>query len=636
MTLLLSSTSKGQAGPDTEVEFQALVLHAKEAQSRGDYQVAAANYQQILKLRPELAEVRANLGLMQHLLGEYGDAIQTFEAALRQKPDLIVPNLFLGLDLLRLEQPKHAIPYLQHAQRLNPRDEQATLGLAQAYVAVRQFAAAYDWYSGTVEINPGSGEAWYGVGLTCMHLQESATEQLAQLGLDSIYSRLLYAESMEQQERWNDAVALYRRLLESHPDYPGLHAALGFAYVRQGDLSAAREQFKKELGGDSVCLLARLGLARLCIEEGDVSGALKELDGVWNVDSGFLESNAPYLWNGLNANKIEDLQARLKSVPGDVSGSPVANYLVSAIERWREQPVDTFPRYQPFATASRSSDSSQSITAKPSALYSQGRFTQCTQNLRQNLNKLAPSDSMMLAECSYYSGDYQTTFLASARLVDADSKSRPGLFWRARAGQKLAVYALLRAGSVDPGSYRVHLLLADAHAAQQHPKEAEMEYRKALELKPGDPAAHFGLGKMYCDDLKFEKAVPELEKVLQANPADPEASYLMAEVLVYRHQYSDALPYLKAALQGTPSTIPRVHALFSKVYAAEDRTTDALTELEQALWADRAGNYHYQLYVLYRKLGHEEAAAAALKESERLRRSRQSKEGTLFELQTNQ
>src|SRR6516165_6782306 len=60
-----------------------------------------------------------------------------------------------------------------------------------------------------------------------------------------------------------------------------------------------------------------------------------------------------------------------------------------------------------------------------------------------------------------------------------------------------------------------NLLLADAHEAQQHPKEAEMEYRKALELKPGDPAAHFGLGKMYCDDLKFEKAVPELEKVLQ-------------------------------------------------------------------------------------------------------------------------
>ncbi len=631
LAVLLSSASQGQVGPGTEYQLPTLVSQAKEAQDRGDYRSAAASYQQVLKLRPDLAEVRANLGLMQHLLGEYSEAVQTFEVALRQKPELFVPNLFLGLDLLRLEQPKRAIPYLQHAHRLNPQDDKATLGLAQAHAALRQFNAAFDWYSDTVEINPRNGEAWYGVGLTCMHLQESATAQLGQLGLDSIYPNLLYAESIVQQERWNDAVALYRRLVESHPEQPCLHAALGFVYVRQGDPAAAREQFKKELGGDSVCLLAQLGLARLSIEEGNISAALKELEEVWNVDSGFLESNAPYLWNGLGVNKIEDLETQLKTVTGGVSKSVVANCLVSAIERWREQPVDTFPRSELFATTNGTLRPADSVTTKPSILYSRGHYTQCTQSLRQNFAKLTPSELTILAQCSYYSGDYQTTFLASERLVDADSNSRPGLFWRARGGQKLAVYALLRAGSVDPGSYRVHLLLADAHREQGNLKEAEMEYRKALELKHDDPAAHFGLGKMYCDDFEFDKAVPELEKVLQTNPTDPEASYLMGEVLVYRHQYSDALPYLKAALQGTPSTLPRVHALFSKVYAAEDRTAEALTELKQALPADRDGDYHYQLYVLYRKLGDKEAAAAALEESERLRRRRQSKEGSLFE-----
>jgi len=632
LAVLFSSTGRGQVGPGTEDQFQTLVRQAKEAQDRGDYRSAAAGYQQVLKLRPDLAEVRANLGLMQHLLGEYGEAVQTLEATLRQKPELFVPNLFLGLDLLRLKQPKRAIPYLQHAHRLNSQDEEATLGLAQAYAALRQFSAAYDSYSDTVEINPRNGEAWYGVGLTCMHLQESATEQLGQLGLDSVYPRLLYAESIVQQERWNDAVALYRRLVESHPEHPCVHAALGFVYVRQGDSAAAREQFKKELGGDPVCLLAQLGLARLSIEEGDIPAALKALDELWNVDSGFLESNAPYLWNGLGVNKIEDLESQFKAVPRGVSRSAaVANYLVSAIERWRQQPVDTFARSELFATTSGNLAPADSLTTKPPILYSQGHYTQCTQALRQNFAKLTPSELTILAQCSYYSGDYQTTFLASQRLVDADLNSRPGLFWRARAGQKLAVYALLRAGSVDPGSYRVHLLLADAHREQQDLKEAEMEYRKALELKPDDPAGHFGLGKMYCDNFQFDQAVPELKKVLETNPTDPEASYLMAEVLVYRHQYSDALPYLKAALQGTPSTVPRVHALFSKVYAAEDRITEALSELKRALPADRDGDYHYQLYLLYRKLGNKEAAAAALEESERLRRGRQSKEGTLFE-----
>jgi tetratricopeptide (TPR) repeat protein len=81
-----------------------IYAQAQEAQQRGNYRAAAEKYSAILKLRPDALEVRVNLSLMHHLLAEYPEAIRNFETVLRDKPALFVPNLFLGLDLLQLQQ----------------------------------------------------------------------------------------------------------------------------------------------------------------------------------------------------------------------------------------------------------------------------------------------------------------------------------------------------------------------------------------------------------------------------------------------------------------------------------------------------------------------------------------------------
>src|SRR5437667_8985488 len=183
--LLLAPIEAAQPGANIDAKLRALGREAQEAQTRGDYQSAAASYGQMLKLKPDLAEARANLGLMQHLMGRYGEAVETFEAALHARPELFAPNLFLGLDLLRLQQARRALPYLERAQRSNPRDEQATLGLAQVWVALGDFRKANGWYRRLAAMNLKNGEAWYGVGITYLRLQQSAIERLGKLDLDS-------------------------------------------------------------------------------------------------------------------------------------------------------------------------------------------------------------------------------------------------------------------------------------------------------------------------------------------------------------------------------------------------------------------------------------------------------------------
>src|SRR5260370_18506777 len=84
LTIASIVASAGQVAINVKAKLENLSLQAREAQQRGDYRSAARSYREILNLRSDLAEVRANLGLMQHLLAEYHEAIRTFENPIPQ------------------------------------------------------------------------------------------------------------------------------------------------------------------------------------------------------------------------------------------------------------------------------------------------------------------------------------------------------------------------------------------------------------------------------------------------------------------------------------------------------------------------------------------------------------------------
>jgi tetratricopeptide (TPR) repeat protein len=238
------------------------------------------------------------------------------------------------------------------------------------------------------------------------------------------------------------------------------------------------------------------------------------------------------------------------------------------------------------------------------------------------VSKLVPQDLLLLAQCAYDSGDFRTSFLAGQQAIDIDAQSPAARYWRIKASQILGVNALVRAGLAEPNSPKVHVLLGDVYRDRQNFKEAEAEYRKAIELKPRDAAAHMGLAATFHRAFQLDEALPEVKTVLELAPQDPEANYLMADILVYRHEFAQAEPYAKAALRGDPPRLPRVHALLGKIYASQGRTAEAIAELQQAITDDPDGSFHYEIARLYKQIGDEKAASEALKQSEALRKKR--------------
>jgi tetratricopeptide (TPR) repeat protein len=604
-----------------------LYTRAQEAQRRGDYRAAAEIYQAILKLKPHFAEVHANLGLMHHLLGEYDAAISSFQAALREKPLLFVPNLFLGLDLLQVQKPREAVPYLERAHELDPRDEQAVLGLGRAYTELRNLRKARASYDDAVRLNPRNPDAWFGLGLTYVRLEEGDVVRLAKGHLDSPYFQALGAQSLAQQGQLNDAIRKYRKLVGSQSGPPCLRADLGFALVQQGESTDAKREFQAELRDHPSCLTARLGLARVAADHGDMTVALGELSEVWQADRDFLSANAPRLWHGSSTEKIEALERGLKETSAPAVPAGLRDALLVALERWRREPVEIFAK-ESTNSLEGSAQPISHLTAQTAGhtravqFYSQGRYTACRESLEPFLSKLVLQDLLLLAQCAYDSGDFRTSFLAGQQAIDIDAQSPAARYWRIRAGQILAVNALVQAGLAAPNSPRVHVLLGDVYRDRQDFKEAEAEYRKAIELKPRDAAAHMGLAATFHRAFRLDEALPEVKTVLELIPQDPEANFLMADILVYRHEFAQAEPYAKAALRGDPPRLPRVHALLGKIYASQGRTAEAIAELQQAITDDPDGSFHYQIARLYKQIGDEKAASEALERSEALRKKR--------------
>lgn len=381
--------ASGQSASQSPSQYEELSQQAHESQSRADYRAAEGYYREILKLRPNLAEAHANLGLMQHLNGEYGDAIKSFQAALRINPRLAAANLFLGLDLLRLQRPAEAIVPLEAAQRLDPGDVQPQVALGQAYAALREYDKANSWYLRATETAPANGDAWYGLGVTHLSLVRAAAEQLGKISKGSFHSRLLLAESLDQRGWNDDAIVAYKKMLETDGPLPGLQSALGFSYLFRRDsshISDAQKEFQSELSAHPGWLPARLGLARVAIEQGNLSRGIEELGNAWRVDRNFVRVNAIRLWQGFTPERMEDLQNGLRQRPTTQADPEMIDFLLTAIGRWRqtssEEPIWT-------TDAAQAVTSEEEVLPKESqavaALFSQGHYTLCARVLKPRL-----------------------------------------------------------------------------------------------------------------------------------------------------------------------------------------------------------------------------------------------------------
>jgi predicted Zn-dependent protease len=606
--------------------FESLLASAKEAQARSDFQAAAEFYRQALALHPQIPELRANLGLMYYQTGKDEQAAEAFREALRLKPSLFVPNLFLGLDYVKMKQFTEAIPYLKRAEVAKPTDSQVHLALAQAYTGTGKTGLAISSYWRATEIDSQNADAWYHLGVSYLEQVEAGARILLTHFKDSAYLQVLVADTFSEQRAFVQAKEAYQKALSMSTCPQGTHAAYAFVLLNRHDLSAAESELNAELAATPGSLVAKLGLARLHIDQGATEKAAKELDRIWETDAGFLKANAVRFTRGLPQSQRAELQRVLEEshAAGRVSEDVVAVFRSDAgFDASQMQPQTMIP---PIRTGA-----AKASAAKPAKVYASGRYRECADLLASRFQLLQPRDLRLLATCAYSTGDYRKASDAAAKLVSNGGTEAEGLYWETKSAQKLATEALARASELDSGSPRLHVLLGDLYRQRRYFGEAEQEYRKALALQPEDTGALYGLSLALVANLRMDEALRLTQAALRENVDDPELNALMGEILCARRDFSEAEPYLKKALNTKFELAPHVHALLGKVYAEANRTRQAITELKLGLADDKDGSLHYQIARLYLKIGDRDSAKRAFEISHKMHRQGLTRAAVAFQ-----
>ena len=227
------------------------------SQMPGRLDDAIAEYEEALRLDPDLAEGHLNLGkAWARIPGRLGDAIAEYEEALRLDPDLPEAHFNLGNAWAQIPgRLNDAVAEHEKALRLDPGSAAGhnNLGNALAQMPGRLNDAIAE-FEEALRLDPEAPEAHGNLGITLSKVPGRLDDAVAQYeealrlkpDAPEVHFNLGCALSMIPG-RLSDAIAQYEEAQRLRPDYaPGWHA-LGVSRYRSGDMQAAAAAFREEL-----------------------------------------------------------------------------------------------------------------------------------------------------------------------------------------------------------------------------------------------------------------------------------------------------------------------------------------------------------------------------------------------------
>jgi tetratricopeptide (TPR) repeat protein len=186
---------------------------------------------------------------------------------------------------------------------------------------------------------PRDPEVLYQATHVYADLSTRASQDLMREAPFSYHAHELIAETLEQQGKWDQAAAEYRKILEMNSALPGIHFRLGRALLSKPDptpeqVQEAKRDFELELKIDPQNAGAEGVLGEIAATAGDTAGAIDHYRRATTLDSGFAEAYVG-LGSALVAEKryaeaVPALETAVKLSPDD----PTAHYnLATALSR---------------------------------------------------------------------------------------------------------------------------------------------------------------------------------------------------------------------------------------------------------------------------------------------------------------
>jgi tetratricopeptide (TPR) repeat protein len=257
--------------------------------------------------------------------------------ATAQQPRKPAPS---GLALAEAGRCREAIPLLKKElpQITNP-DRKRAAGLAgvRCAMGVNRAEDAVDFIRALTRDFPQDAEVLYQAVHVYSDLSLKSSQDLLIKAPGSYQLRVLNAEALETQERWNEAAAEYRAVLAQNPNLPGIHYRLGRLLLslpenavtpanREEARDEARHEFEEELKINPRNAGAEYVLGELARQSRDWAQAVDHFAKAARLDPAFADAHIG-LGRSLIANrKFDEAVKPLELAVKLQAENPAAHY----------------------------------------------------------------------------------------------------------------------------------------------------------------------------------------------------------------------------------------------------------------------------------------------------------------------
>lgn len=255
------------SSPEDDPRLQELYTEAKLAESHGDLAAAAAKYESMLRIAPQLAVAYNNLGAVYFKQRAYRQAAAVLEKGLKINPSMPSSSALLGMSLFEIGEYAQAQPRLEAALHANPSDNHIELFLVNDLTRLGDFKSAAAHLERLKDREPNNQQIWYLLGKVYTQLAQQALAKMNSIDRNSVWAHEISGEIMENMKNYDGATIEYKKAVEVAPHQPGAHYKLGDLYWSLSQWDDATREFEAELVNDPGNCMAQWKLGDILLQQ---------------------------------------------------------------------------------------------------------------------------------------------------------------------------------------------------------------------------------------------------------------------------------------------------------------------------------------------------------------------------------
>ncbi len=178
-------------------------------------------------------------------------------------------------------------------------------------------------------------------------------------------------------------------------------------------------------------------------------------------------------------------------------------------------------------------------------------------------------------------------------------------YHRGRAALALSRQSYEQMFKLDPKSWHVHQVLAQADVESDRNADAVEQYQLAIAAGPPQSGLHVALGSSFWQLGKFDEAQTEFETALRIDPNDSLGMYKLGCLFVDRSRVAEAKPLLEKVLL-LDSSLVKTKYYLGRADAALGQDSEAVRYFKESiaanLDAETTQQAWFQLSRIYRRL----------------------------------